>query len=121
MRYSSLRIEYTEKDMSFCLLLRTWAISITSKLLDSAKKSTTDPIKTDSKRTTHKTAEATGDLIENNTADKVTCMLEKSSKKLHLMELHSWNDDADNEIEVPKERYIYPEKIKQIIDELRLV
>ena len=85
--------------MSFCLLLRTWAISIT----------------------THKTAEATGDLIENNTADKVTCMLEKSSKKLHLMELHSWNDDADNEIEVPKERYIYPEKIKQIIDELRLV
>ena len=110
MRYSSLRIEYTEKDMSFCLLLRTWAISLTSKLLDIAKKSTTDPIKTDSKRTTHKTAEATGDLIENNTADKVTCMLEKSSKKLHLMELHSWNDDADNEIEVPKERYIYLQK-----------
>ena len=37
------------------------------------------------------------------------------------MELHSWNDDSDNEIEVPKERYISPEKIKQIIDELILV
>ena len=110
-----------KKDMSFFLLLRTWAISITSKLLDSTKTSTTDPLKTESKRTTHKTAEAAGDLIENNTADKVTRIIEKSSKKLHLMELHSWNDDADDEIEVPKERYISPEKIKQIIDELILV
>ena len=33
------------------------------KLLDSAKKSTTDAIKTASKRATQKTAEATGDLI----------------------------------------------------------
>ena len=35
------------------------------KLLDSAKKSTTDAIKTVSKRATQKTAEATGDLIGN--------------------------------------------------------
>ena len=35
------------------------------KLLDSAKKSTADAIKTASKRAVQKTAEATGDLIGN--------------------------------------------------------
>ena len=35
------------------------------KLLDSAKKSTTDPIKTASKRAIQKTAEAIGDIIDN--------------------------------------------------------
>ena len=39
------------------------------KLLDSAKKSTTDTIKTTSKRVIQKTAEATGDLISNKMAD----------------------------------------------------
>ena len=42
------------------------------KLLDSAKKSTTDAIKTASKRAIQKTAEATGDLIGNKIADKIT-------------------------------------------------
>ena len=41
------------------------------KLLDSAKKSTTDAIKTASKRAIQKTAEATGDLIVNKIADKI--------------------------------------------------
>ena len=40
------------------------------KLLNSAKKSTTDAIKTASKRAIQKTAEATGDLIGNKIADK---------------------------------------------------
>ena len=39
------------------------------KLLNSAKKSTTDAIKTASKRVIQKTAEATGDLIGNKIAD----------------------------------------------------
>ena len=39
------------------------------KLLDSAKKSTTDAIKTASKRTIQKTAAATGDLISNKIGD----------------------------------------------------
>ena len=39
-------------------------------LLDSAKKSTADTIKTASKRAIQKTAEATGDLIGNTIADK---------------------------------------------------
>ena len=42
------------------------------KLLDSAKKSATDAIKTTSKRAIQKTAEATGDLIYNKIADKIT-------------------------------------------------
>ena len=40
------------------------------RLLDSAKKSTADAIKTASKRAIQKTAEATGDLIGNKIADK---------------------------------------------------
>ena len=40
------------------------------KILDSAKKSTADAIKTTSKRAIQKTVEATGDLIGNKIADK---------------------------------------------------
>ena len=85
------------------------------KLLDSAKKSTTDAIKTASKRAIQKTAEATGDLISNKIADKITSL--------------SKNSDADSEMEVgrtsskdvPKRRYISPEEKQQIIDDLGLV
>ena len=52
------------------------------KVLDSAKKSTTDAIKTASKREIQKTAEATGDLIGNKIADKVTS-ISKSPKEFH--------------------------------------
>ena len=47
------------------------------KLLDSAKKSTMDAIKTASKRAIQKTAEATGDLIGNKIADKMTSVSKK--------------------------------------------
>ena len=69
-------------------------------------------MKTASKRAIQKkAAEATGDLIGNKIADKITSLSNKSSK-------NSQNDDANNEIEVPKERFISPEKIQQTIDEL---
>ena len=42
------------------------------KLLDSAKKSTKNAIKVDSKKLIRKTAEATGDLIGIKIADKIT-------------------------------------------------
>ena len=85
------------------------------KLLDSAKKSTTDPIKTASKRAIQKTAEATGDLIGNKIAYKITSVStdlhsKKSPKKLQ-----------DDEMEAPKKRYMTPEERQQIIDELRLL
>ena len=90
-----------------------WSSKYGQKLLDSAKKSTTDSIKTASKRAIQKTVEATGDLIGNKIADKITSVSKKSKKPQ--------NDEANDESEAPKERYISPEKRQQIIDELRLV
>ena len=48
------------------------------KFLDSAKTSTTDAIKTTSKRAIQKTAEATGDLIGNKIADRKNMCFEKT-------------------------------------------
>ena len=54
------------------------------KRLDSAEKSTTDAIKTFSKRAIQKTAEATGDLIGNKIADKITSF-QRSTQKMILI------------------------------------
>ena len=85
------------------------------KLLDSAKKSTTDAIKTASKRAIQKTAEATGDLIGNKIADKITSFSKKYSNN------NNKNNNEDVEITAHKEIYISPEERQQIINELRLV
>ena len=83
------------------------------KLVDSAKKSATDAVKTTSKRAIQKTAGATGDLIGNKIADKTT----SASKTSHNEEIQS--NEVNNEI--PKERYISPKERQKIIDELRLI
>ena len=83
------------------------------KLFDSATKFTTDPVKTASKRAFQKEAEAIGDLIGNKIADGITNLSKEPSKWLH--------SQNENELEIPKERYMSPEKRQQIIDELRLV
>ena len=67
------------------------------KRLNSAEISTTDLIKTASKRAIQKTAEVTGDLIENKIADKITNLSKKSSKELQ-----------NDKIEILKERYVSP-------------
>ena len=87
------------------------------KLLGSAKKSTTDAIKTALKRAIQKTAEATGDLIGNKIADKISVSKKKPAKKLHN------NDETEEDVEriTHKKKYISSEKREQIIDELRLV
>ena len=54
------------------------------KLLDSAKKSTTDAIKTASKRAIQKTAEASVDLIGNKIVDKITNLSKKSSAEFKM-------------------------------------
>ena len=89
------------------------------KRLDSAKKSTTDAIKTASKRAIQKTAEATGDLIGNKIADKITSVSNKKSTK----ELPNTDEREEENVEITthKKRYISPEERQQIIDELRLV
>ena len=50
-----------------------------------AKKSTTGAIKTASKRAIQKTAEATGDLIDNKIADKLTNHSENLHKVMKLI------------------------------------
>ena len=50
------------------------------KLVDSAKNSATDALKIASKRAIQKTAEATGDLVGNKTADKITSISKKTNK-----------------------------------------
>ena len=72
-------------------------------MLTVLKKSATDAVKTASKRAIEKIAEATGDLIGNEIAYKITSTSKKSSKELHDKKLPS--NEANNEI--PKERYIY--------------
>ena len=79
------------------------------KILDSAKKSTTNATKTASKREIQKTAEATGDLISNKIADKITRISKKSSN----------NNNDGVELTTHKKRYISPEERQQIINELR--
>ena len=54
------------------------------KLVDTAKKSATDAIKSASKRAIQKAAEATGDLVGNKIADKIT-----SASKNHAMKKYS--------------------------------
>ena len=71
------------------------------KLLPNAKKSTTDAIKTDSKRAIQISAEATGNLIGNEIAGKITS-ISKSPKEFHSKKLHSKADE--NEIERQKKR-----------------
>ena len=73
------------------------------ELLDGAKKSTTDAIKTASKRAIQKIAETTGDLIGNKFPDKITNISKKSSREPH-------GNEANDEIEIPKERHISSEK-----------
>ena len=84
MRYS---IEYRERIyvkgygfLSFARNIGTHAAKAaksmsnkySQKLVDTAKKSATDAIKTASKRAIQKTAEATGVLIRNKITDKIT-------------------------------------------------
>ena len=85
-------------------------IKYTQKLLDSAKKSTANAIKTASKRAIQKTAKSTDDLIGNLTAEKITSVSNFSK--------HSKDDDANSKIEVQIKRYISSEERQEITDEL---
>ena len=89
------------------------------KLLDSAKKSSTDAIKTASKRAIQKTAEKTSDLIANKIANKITIVSKKPAKELHNND-QTKEEEEDVEIATPKKIYISPGERQQIINELRL-
>ena len=122
MRYSiELKDRIYVKEYGFLSFAKNMGKNLSNKygqkLLDNAKKSTADAIKTASKRVIQKTAEATGDLIGNKIADKITSVSKKKSTK----ELPNNATEEDVEIATPKKRYISPEERQQIIDELRLV
>ena len=87
------------------------------KTLDSAKISTTDVIKTASKRENKKTAEATGDLIGNKIADKIISVSKNSNNNNN----NNNNNNEDVKLATYKKRYISPEERQKIINELRLV
>ena len=59
------------------------------KIIDTAKKSATDAIKTASQRAIQKTAKATGGLVGNKIADKITSISKKSTKKLPTIDEHA--------------------------------
>ena len=123
MRYSiEPRDRIYIKGYGFLSFAKNMGKNLSNKqLLDTAKKSTTDAIKTTSKRAIQKTAEATGDLIGNKIADKITSVSTELHSKKCSKELP--NDKAELGVEkaTTKKRYISPEERQQVIDELRLV
>ena len=62
-----------------------------------------------------KAAEATGDLTGNKIADKITKVSKNSQQN------NSETVINENDKEIPKERYISPEAIQNIIDNVRLI
>ena len=115
MRYSiEPRDRVYVKGYGFMSFARSMSNKYGKKLVDTAKKSATDAIKTASKRAIQKTAEATCDLIGNKIADEITSISKKSTKKLPTI-------DEDAELSTHKKRYISAKERQQIIDELRLV
>ena len=91
------------KGYGFLSFAESLSNKCSQKLLDSAKKSTMAAIKTASKRAIQKTAEATGDLIHNKIADKITSISKKPAKELPI------NDDGV-ELTTHKKTYISPEE-----------
>ena len=110
------------KDHGFLYFAENMGKSLSNKyrqkLLDSAKKSTTDAIKTASKRSIQKTAEATDDLIGNKIADKITSISKKPAKELPN---NDEREEENVEITAHKKRHVSLEQRQQIIDELRLL
>ena len=89
-------------------------LSMRQKLLDDAKQPASGRIKNSPKRVIQKSLEATGDLIGNKTADKIT----KVSK--YSQQHNSEKARSDHYIEIPTERYVSPEETEKKIDKLRL-
>ena len=90
------------------------------KLTDTAIKTGKDFAVITGKKIVHKSAEATGDLIGNKIADKITSM--GCSKELcsAVKPRSKKEKDETNIMEETQEIYIPPEKRNQIIKDLKL-
>ena len=94
MRYSvEPRDRVYVKGYGFSSLAKNLNNKYSQKLIDPAKRSTTNALKTALKRAMEKIAEATGDLIGNKTADKITNISKKFAKELH-------NNDETEDVEL---------------------
>ena len=102
------------KEYGFISFARSMSNKYGKKIVDAARKSATDAVKTASKRKIQKTVEAIGGLIGNKIADKLSSVSKKKSNNNN-------DDDDDVELATHKKRYISPEERQQIIDELRSV
>ena len=106
MKYSTEpRFRKFVKGYGFLSFARKFGNKYGKKLMDTSTKTGMDAAKTQSKTIVQKTAEATGDLIQNKIADKTTSLGKPKEK------------EKTKKIE---ETYIPPEKRQQIIDDLRL-
>ena len=74
------------------------------KLMDTATKTWIDAAKTASERVVQKTAEATGNLIRNKIADKITSAGKTKRKKKKMKD----------------KKFTYHQKRRQIIDDVKL-
>ena len=104
MRYlTDLRFRNYAKGYGFLSFARKFGDKYGKKLMDTATKTGIAAAKTASKRVVQENAEATGDLIGNKVADKITSIGKSKEKP-----------------EKAEEIYIQSEKRQQIIDGLRL-
>ena len=107
MRYSTEpRFRKYVKDYSFLSFAKKFGNKYGKNLMNTATKTGIDAAKIASKRVVQKNAEATGDLIGNKIADKITCIGKPK--------------EIPKTKEKPEEIYIPPEKRQQVIEDLRL-
>ena len=109
MRYSTEpRFRKYVKGYGFLSFAKKIGNKYDKKLMDTAIKTGIHAAKTASKRVVLKTAEATGDLIGNKIADKITSIGKPKEK------------ENTKETKETEQVYFPQEKRQQIIDDLRL-
>ena len=87
MRYSTEpRIRKYVKVYGFLSFAKKFANKYGKKLMDTVTKTGIDATKTASKRVVQKSAEATGDLIVNKIADKITSIGKAKEKEIKEIE-----------------------------------
>ena len=82
------------------------------KFLETTKKSRNDALNIVSKKTIHKAAEATNDLVGNNIAEKIT---QAATKNLMVVQI---DETSIQPTSIPEEIYKPPERRQQTIDEV---
>ena len=95
------------QDYGFLSFARKFRDKYGKKLMNTATKTGIDAAKTASKGVVQETAEATGDLIGNKIADKITSIGKSKNKQ---------KKDKMNEMNEKEEICIPPEKRQQIIN-----